>query len=493
MDGGRAASMLTAVRFDIRTADRRDGVVPDLAGVSETMLWSLYNRASEAQRPDSALIDPESVRIQSVIKYDFAAHFGVPLGSLAARAIEIDRALRSWLARHPEEIIVSLGEGLETQSRRVDNGRMRWVTVDLPDAIRLRERFLVPTPRFRHIAASALDPVWMDAVDPSSGIFIVAQGLLMYLEPERVHQLFAGIAERFPNSELVFDTIPRWFSDLTMLGLNQTATYRLPSMPWGINRDEIEQTLRHWHPCVDTVSFLPYRSPRGLPRLFAGMTDQLPIARHAMPSLVHVALANQVRQSTRTTTASEIDSELCSEEESSHSRTSGKPNMTSMNEDDSTVVAMGDFLTAARQNARCGGDIAIATNQVIGKRLALGVAAAINPFWADRAEFSRMIPEKVEAFSTAGMGILRQSGQAGRQMMRFASDEVATTVHATIEMSGCYSPAALAAAQRRFAREWFARASLSWFTMGIQAFEAQAAAMAPIRQLVIGNAERLRR
>jgi O-methyltransferase involved in polyketide biosynthesis len=199
MDGGRAASMLTAVHFDIRTADRRDGVVPDLAGVSETMLWSLYNRASEAQRPDSALIDPESVRIQSVIKYDFAAHFGVPLGSLAARAIEIDRALLSWLARHPEGIIVSLGEGLETQSRRVDNGRMRWLTVDLPDAIRLRERFLVPTPRFRHIAASALDPVWMDAVDPSSGIFIVAQGLLMYLEPERVHQLFAASLNDFPT------------------------------------------------------------------------------------------------------------------------------------------------------------------------------------------------------------------------------------------------------------------------------------------------------
>jgi hypothetical protein len=77
-------------------------------------------------------------------------------------------------------------------------------------------------------------------------------------------------------------------------------------------------------------------------------------------------------------------------------------------------------------------------------------------------------------------------------MMRFASDEVATTVHATIEMSG-YSPAALAAAQRRFAREWFARASLSWFAMGIQAFEAQAAAMAPIRQMVTANAERLRR
>jgi hypothetical protein len=33
---------------DNRRTERRDGIVPNLAGVSETMLWSLYNRASEA-------------------------------------------------------------------------------------------------------------------------------------------------------------------------------------------------------------------------------------------------------------------------------------------------------------------------------------------------------------------------------------------------------------------------------------------------------------
>jgi O-methyltransferase involved in polyketide biosynthesis len=286
---------------DNRSAERRGGIVPDLAGVSETMLWSLYNRASEAQRPDSALVDPESVRIQSAMKYDFAAHFGAPLGSLAARAIEIDRALRSWLGRHPDGIVVSLGEGLETQSRRVDNGRMRWLTVDLPDAIRLRERFLAPTHRFRHIAANALDPIWMDAVDASSGVFIVAQGLLMYLAPERVRQLFASIADRFPGSEFMFDTIPRWFSDLTLLGLNQTVSYRLPPMPWGINRDEVEPTLRSWHPRVAAVAFLSYRSPRGLPRLFAELADQVPVARHGVPGLVYVAIGKADGHSPKTT------------------------------------------------------------------------------------------------------------------------------------------------------------------------------------------------
>jgi O-methyltransferase involved in polyketide biosynthesis len=284
--------------FGQRNNLRRDGIVPELAGLSVTMLWSLYNRASEAKRPDCILNDPDSIYIQSAIDYDFARQFGEPVGSLAGRAVEIDRVLRSWLDRHPEGIIVSLGEGLETQSRRVDNGRMRWLSVDLPDAIRLRERFFTSTQRFRHIAASALDPVWMDAVDPSPDVFIVAQGLLMYLTPNEVRQLFVRIADRFPGSSLVFDTIPRWFSDLSLVGWNRTSNYRLPSMPWGINRDEVEPTLRRWHPHVSTVAFLPYLSPRGLPRLFAWMTNQIPVARHGVPSLLHVSFGNGIGAST---------------------------------------------------------------------------------------------------------------------------------------------------------------------------------------------------
>ena len=469
-------------------------IAPDLADLSETMLWSLYNRASEAGRSDGVLVDPDSVRIQSAINYDFTRHFGDPLGSLAARAAEIDRMLRSWLERHPEGSVVSLREGLETQGRRVDNGRMHWLSVDLPDAIRLRERFLAPSHHFRHIATSAFDPIWMDAIDPSSGVFIVAQGLLMYFTPERVRRLFASIVDRFPGSEFMFDAIPRWFSDLMLLGLNQTASYRLPAMPWGINRDEIDPTLRRWHPGVATVAFLSYRSPRGIPRLIAGMTNQTPVARHGVPSLVHVTIADAVGQSSMTTaTADEIASEFDLEDESLRFKTAGKQNMTSMNDDERTADAMGGFLAAAAQNARCGGDIALATTQVIARRMALGVAVTFNPLWADRAEFSRIVPEKVEAFSTSGMVMLTQSGQANRQMIRSASDEVMATALATIEMTGCSNPAALVEAQSRFARAWFTRATSSWIAMGARVFEAQAAAMAPIRQTVVANAERLGR
>ncbi len=165
--------------------------------------------------------------------------------------------------------------------------------------------------------------------------------------------------------------------------------------------------------------------------------------------------------------------------------------MTPFHDDESAVTAIGGVLAAAAQNARCGGEIAVATGQVVARRVALGVAATFNPLQADRAEFSRMVPEKVEAFSSAGMVMLKQSGQVNRHMMRSASDEVMTTARATIEMTGCSSPIALMQAQGRFARAWFARAASNWIALGIRTFEAQSAAMAPIRRTVVGNAERL--
>jgi hypothetical protein len=154
---------------------------------------------------------------------------------------------------------------------------------------------------------------------------------------------------------------------------------------------------------------------------------------------------------------------------------------------------IGGVFGLAKQYAGRGGDLAIATGQVVAKRVALGMAAALDPLRADHVEFARIVPEKVEAFSAAGMIMLKQSDQANRQMTRFASEEVVTTARATIAMAGCSSPAALAEAQGRFALAWFERAASTFIAMGMLALNAQDAAMAPIRQTVTANVERLAR
>jgi hypothetical protein len=154
--------------------------------------------------------------------------------------------------------------------------------------------------------------------------------------------------------------------------------------------------------------------------------------------------------------------------------------------------AIGDVFAVATRNAARGGDLVIATGQVMAKRMALGMAAALNPLRADHIEFARIVPEKVGAFWAAGMIMIEQSNRANRQMTRLASDEVVTTACATIAMAGCSSPAALAAVQGRFALAWFGRAASNFIAMAMLTLSAQDAAMAPIRQTVGANAERLR-
>jgi hypothetical protein len=70
------------------------------------------------------------------------------------------------------------------------------------------------------------------------------------------------------------------------------------------------------------------------------------------------------------------------------------------------MTSFDNVVDATRQNANSGSELASAAGQIIAKRVALGVAAIIDPMRADHAELGRMVPEKIEAFSAAGI-ILR--------------------------------------------------------------------------------------
>ncbi|MBX3263279.1 MAG: class I SAM-dependent methyltransferase [Labilithrix sp.] len=261
---------------------------PRLTGVPETMLWTLHNRASEAKRPDAFLIDPDCVRIYDAIAYDYRRTFGRPDDSHPMRSRIFDDAVRPWMAAHPGGTVVELAAGLETQFQRCDDGRVQWLCVDVPEAIAVRERFLAPTERCRHVARSALDTTWMDEVDASRRVFVTAQGLLMYFEEPDVRRLFTAIVDRFSGVELMFDTIPRWFSAKTLKGFDKTRHYTAPPMPWGVSRGEVEPLLRGWSPKVTRVTTMPYGVSRGLAGLALRLFGGLPGLRELPPMIVHV-------------------------------------------------------------------------------------------------------------------------------------------------------------------------------------------------------------
>ena len=185
-------------RGDLVTSHPANVAGVELEGVSETTLWTLYQRASEAAREDRVLHDPMAVDLIGAIDFPFEERFGASAGWAqwqALRARTFDREVRRFLHDHPDGTVVALGEGLETQFWRVNNGRLRWISVDLAPVIELRRRLLPSSPRQDLLASSVVDGAWLDELDRGAGVMVTAQGLLMYLEPGQVHELIDGVRE----------------------------------------------------------------------------------------------------------------------------------------------------------------------------------------------------------------------------------------------------------------------------------------------------------
>jgi O-methyltransferase involved in polyketide biosynthesis len=238
----------------------------DLTGVPETALMTLLVRATEARRPDSIIDDPMAVHLVDSIDYDFAKFGFSRRQDMALRALVFDKHARRYLVDHPEATVVALAEGLQTSFYRLDASgvgtEFRWLTVELPPMIELRHKLLPPSDRVRLCAQSALDFSWMDQVDPEHGVFITAEGLLMYLQPDEAMSLITECAARFPGGQMMFDLPPSAFAALSQRGMRTSLRYRVPPMPFTLSVAEAAN-LVNTVPGVRAVHDVPAERGRG--------------------------------------------------------------------------------------------------------------------------------------------------------------------------------------------------------------------------------------
>jgi O-methyltransferase involved in polyketide biosynthesis len=129
--------------------------------------------------------------------------------AIILRSREFDRHARDFLARHPEAVVVHIGCGLDTRFERVDNGRVEWYDLDLPDVIELRRKLIGGEgERYHLLACSVLDSAWLDTVSAhrQRPYLFLAEGVLMYFDEAQVK------SGRFPGAELAFDAFSPFFS-----------------------------------------------------------------------------------------------------------------------------------------------------------------------------------------------------------------------------------------------------------------------------------------
>jgi O-methyltransferase involved in polyketide biosynthesis len=243
---------------------KADGTV--LTGVSETALLTLQVRAHEARRPDSIIDDPMAIQLADSIDYDFAKFGFTRRQDMAMRALAFDRHARRYLADHPKATVVALAEGLQTSFYRLDaadvGDQFRWLTVDLPPMIALRRKLLPPSDRVKMCAQSALDFTWMDQVETEHGVFITAEGLLMYLEPDDALGLITECAKRFPGGQMMFDLPPAWFAAWARRGMRTSLRYTVPPMPFSLSVSQAAN-LVNTVPGIRAVHDLPMPAGRG--------------------------------------------------------------------------------------------------------------------------------------------------------------------------------------------------------------------------------------
>lgn len=246
------------------TADSRADDIA-LTGVSETALLTLNGRAHQARHPNAIIDDPMAIRLVDAIDFDFDK-FGRKGQEMALRSLAFDRAAGHYLSDHPRATVVALAEGLQTSFWRLNtlipHADFRWLTVDFQPIIDLRERLLPASPRITTLAQSALDYSWMEKVDDSSGVFITAEGLLMYLQPDEAMGLIAACAERFPGGQMVFDLPPVVVKKIAPKGLRASRRYRVPPMPFSLSAAQLA-ALPESIPGIRAVHDLPMPPGRG--------------------------------------------------------------------------------------------------------------------------------------------------------------------------------------------------------------------------------------
>lgn len=181
-----------------------------LKGVPETLLVPLWAKATETKQLNPIIKDEKAVEIMNQIEYDFSKFDDQEPTqvSVAVRTELLDKAAKAFIGKYPAAVIINIACGLDTRFLRIDNGKIHWYDLDLPEVINIRKRFFEETERHKMIAKSVFDYSWIDNIKANEHVLIIAEGVLMYFTEEEVKDLMNKLAEAFKGAEMLFESVP---------------------------------------------------------------------------------------------------------------------------------------------------------------------------------------------------------------------------------------------------------------------------------------------
>ncbi|HTP13558.1 MAG TPA: class I SAM-dependent methyltransferase [Bacteroidota bacterium] len=252
-----------------------------LGDVQKTLFLPLWGRAVETEKQHPLLVDKTAVSIVKKVNYDFSTVASnmheITRYAWVVRSLLIDRVVHAYLEQHPDATVVNIGCGLDTTFERVDNGRCRWIDLDLPDVIALRRKFIAPSDRRQFLASSFLDSAWLAGMNDSRGMMFIAAGVFYYFEETAIKAFFRTLADTFRSCEVVCDLCsPFGVRAANKMVIHNSGLGEQSFLTWGIEKTA---DIESWDPRISIIRSYPY---------FRGMK------RHLRPRYWHVAILSDL-------------------------------------------------------------------------------------------------------------------------------------------------------------------------------------------------------
>ncbi|MFC2157795.1 class I SAM-dependent methyltransferase [Acidobacteriota bacterium] len=231
----------------------------NLGAIQSTLLIPLWARAVETEKEDPIVCDHYAKEILSKIDYDFSTMASGQTGEhqiiWAIRAASFDKIVQEFLNTNNDAVIINIGSGLDTTSKRVSDRRALWINIEMPDVASLRQKLIPDTEREITIPRSVFDFSWIKDISHLTAdrpVLFMASGVLFYFDAGENEILLKKLSNHYPSAHFVFDAISSvfWLKVTNWTIMKKGGMDRTALLKWHLRKTK---KLREW---VDTIQVI---------------------------------------------------------------------------------------------------------------------------------------------------------------------------------------------------------------------------------------------
>ena len=174
--------------------------------VNKTLFIPLYGKSTVSRKkiilkdPDAERIwDKEAFPIHGRSKSKWLAY------NMAMRARVFDDWTEEMLRRNKDALVLHIGCGLDSRSRRVSSPYRAWVDCDLPDVISIRKKYYSETENYHMISLDASAPGQTGSLPDSDTAIVILEGISMYLSDDQLKEFFRALDARYRRLHILMD------------------------------------------------------------------------------------------------------------------------------------------------------------------------------------------------------------------------------------------------------------------------------------------------